>query len=140
MTIKLSQLKIVKLRSKNKRTLVFLFFLTVKKHQTLRNDYILRKNCSSNWDFFFEPCSLPQESSWAAYRAVFITHTVFPRIVVATTILFLGLRCDNYSRETTIQGRKLLFSRHSLGHLLWSTEASEVLELTHNHTLIPLPL
>ena len=66
--------------------------------------------------------------------------TVFPRIVVVTTILFLGLRCDNYSRETTIQGRKLLFFRHSLGHLLWSTEASEVLELTHNHTLIPLLL
>ena len=36
-------------------------------------------------------------------------HTVFPRIVVATTILFLGLRCDNYSRETTVQRRKLLF-------------------------------
>ena len=38
-------------------------------------------------------------------------HTVFPRIVVATTILFWKLRCDKYSRETTIQGRKLLFSR-----------------------------
>ena len=35
---------------------------------------------------------------------------VFPRIVVATTILFWGSWCDNYSRETTIQGRKLLFS------------------------------
>ena len=35
--------------------------------------------------------------------------TVIPRIVVATTILFLGLRCDTYSRETTIQGRKLFF-------------------------------
>ena len=71
---------------------------------------------------------------------IHFSNTVFPRIVVATTILFLGLRCDNYSRETTIQGRKLLFSRQSLSHLLWSTEASEVLELTHNHTLIPLPL
>ena len=34
--------------------------------------------------------------------------TVFPRIVVATTILFWRLWCDNYSRETTIQRRKLL--------------------------------
>ena len=70
-------------------------------------------------------------------KLTMVQPTAFPRIVVATTILFLGLRCDNYSRETTIQGRKLLFSRHSLGQ---STEASEVLELTHNHTLIPLPL
>ena len=37
-------------------------------------------------------------------------YTVFPQIVVATTILFWGSWCDNYSRETTIQGRKLLFS------------------------------
>ena len=36
--------------------------------------------------------------------------TVFPRIIVATTILFLRFRCDNYSRETTIQRRKLLIS------------------------------
>ena len=28
--------------------------------------------------------------------------TVFPRIVVATTILFLRVWCDNYSREETI--------------------------------------
>ena len=37
-------------------------------------------------------------------------NTVFPRIVVATTILFLSFGCDNYSRETTIQRRKLLLS------------------------------
>ena len=36
-----------------------------------------------------------------------IPPTVFPGIVVATTILFWGSWCDNYSRETTIQGRKL---------------------------------
>ena len=36
--------------------------------------------------------------------------TIFPRIVVGTTILFLRLGCDNYSRETTIQRRKLLIS------------------------------
>ena len=38
-----------------------------------------------------------------------IQYTVFPRIVVATTILFWRVGCDNYSRETTIQRRKLLF-------------------------------
>ena len=43
------------------------------------------------------------------YRPNF-PDTVFPRIVVATTILFLWLGCDNYSRETTIQRRKLLIS------------------------------
>ena len=37
--------------------------------------------------------------------------TVFLWIVVETTILFLGFGFDNYSRETTIQGRKLLNSR-----------------------------
>ena len=36
--------------------------------------------------------------------------TVFPRIVSAETILFRKLECGNYSREETIQGRKLLFS------------------------------
>ena len=36
--------------------------------------------------------------------------TVFPRIVSAETILFWKLECGNYSREETIQGRKLLFS------------------------------
>ena len=73
------------------------------------------------------------QTNWnSKFKKLFIfrkcTHsvTVFPRIVVATTNLFLSLRCDNYSRETTIQERKLLFSRHSLGHLLWSTEASEI--------------
>ena len=43
-------------------------------------------------------------------------YTVFPRIVVATTILFLGFDCDNYSKATTIQGRKLLslvFCKHT---------------------------
>ena len=40
----------------------------------------------------------------------FFAYTVFPRIIVATTILFLRFRCDNYSRETTIQRRKLLIS------------------------------
>ena len=33
--------------------------------------------------------------------------TVFPRIVSAETILFWKLKCGNYSREETIQGRKL---------------------------------
>ena len=36
--------------------------------------------------------------------------TVFPRIVSAETILFWNLECGNYSKEETIQGRKLLFS------------------------------
>ena len=36
--------------------------------------------------------------------------TVFPRIVSAETILFWKLECSKYSREETIQGRKLLFS------------------------------
>ena len=40
-----------------------------------------------------------------------LLYTVFLWIVVATTILFLGFGCDNNSRETTIQGRKLLISR-----------------------------
>ena len=33
--------------------------------------------------------------------------TVFPRIVSAETILFWKLKCGKYSREETIQGRKL---------------------------------
>ena len=37
--------------------------------------------------------------------------TVFPRIVSAETILFWKLKCGNYSREETIQGRKLLINR-----------------------------
>ena len=36
------------------------------------------------------------------------SSTVFPHIVAAATILFWNLRCGNYSREETIQGRKLL--------------------------------
>ena len=35
--------------------------------------------------------------------------TVFPRIFSAETILFWKLKCGNYSREETIQRRKLLF-------------------------------
>ena len=38
-----------------------------------------------------------------------LSNTVFPRIVVATTILFWRVGYENYSRETTIQRRKLLF-------------------------------
>ena len=40
-----------------------------------------------------------------------ISNTVFPRIVSAETILFWKLDCDHYSREETIQGRKLLSIR-----------------------------
>ena len=40
-------------------------------------------------------------------------YTVFPRIVSAETILFWKLECGKYSREETIQGRKLLFSYFS---------------------------
>ena len=36
------------------------------------------------------------------------TYTVFLRIVSAETILFWKLDCGKYSREETIQGRKLL--------------------------------
>ena len=43
------------------------------------------------------------------------SHTVFPRIVSAETILFLNLWCDNYSREESIQRRKLLFSYFFVG-------------------------
>ena len=46
----------------------------------------------------------------ATYYTMENLSTVFPQIVVATTILFLRLRCDKYSREETIQRRKLLFS------------------------------
>ena len=35
-------------------------------------------------------------------------NTVFPHIIAAATILFWNLRCGNYSKEETIQGRKLL--------------------------------
>ena len=35
--------------------------------------------------------------------------TVFPRIVSAETIVFWKLKCGNYSKEETIQGRKLFF-------------------------------
>jgi hypothetical protein len=38
-----------------------------------------------------------------------MTNTVFPRIVSAETILFWKLKCGKYSREESIQGRKLLF-------------------------------
>ena len=34
---------------------------------------------------------------------------VFPQIVSAETILFWKLDCGKYSREETIQGRKLFF-------------------------------
>ena len=34
--------------------------------------------------------------------------TVFPHIVAVATILFWKLECGNYSKEETIQGRKLL--------------------------------
>jgi len=37
-------------------------------------------------------------------------YTVFPRIVSAETILFWKLECGKYSREGTIQERKLFFS------------------------------
>ena len=35
--------------------------------------------------------------------------TVFPHIVAAATILFWKFECGNYSREETIQRRKVLF-------------------------------
>ena len=38
-------------------------------------------------------------------------NTVFPRIVSAETILFWKLECGKYSREETIQGRKLFIIR-----------------------------
>ena len=44
-----------------------------------------------------------------------IKDTVFPRIVSAETILFWKLECGNYSREETIQGRKLLIIRRFKG-------------------------
>ena len=42
----------------------------------------------------------------------FLIHilTVFPRIVSAETILFWDLGCDKYSKEESIQRRKLFFS------------------------------
>ena len=36
-------------------------------------------------------------------------HTVFPHIVAAATILFWKFECGNYSREETIQRRKVIF-------------------------------
>ena len=50
------------------------------------------------------------------YRVVWMetgknkSNTVFPHIVAAATILFWKLGCGNYSREETIQRRKLLIS------------------------------
>ena len=38
-----------------------------------------------------------------------VVFTIFPHIVAAATILFWKLKCGKYSREETIQGRKLLF-------------------------------
>ena len=42
--------------------------------------------------------------------SAYIENTVFPHIVAAATILFWELECGNYSREETIQRRKLLIS------------------------------
>ena len=42
-------------------------------------------------------------------RKGLLTYTVFPHIVAAATILFWKFECGNYSREETIQRRKVLF-------------------------------
>ena len=49
---------------------------------------------------------------WGRFFHVFSgkTYTVFPHILAAATILFWNLRCGNYSREETIQRRKLLIN------------------------------
>ena len=44
------------------------------------------------------------------FRQSIAWYTVFPRIVSQQLLFFGGLGCDNYSKETTIQGRKLLIS------------------------------
>ena len=43
------------------------------------------------------------------YVGTSIIHTVFPHIVAAAFILFWKCKWGNYSREETIQRRKLLF-------------------------------
>ena len=56
--------------------------------------------------FYLLICIMNLSPLWAC---IFTLYTVFPRIVSAETILFWKLECGNYSREETIQGRKLLF-------------------------------
>ena len=48
--------------------------------------------------------SCPMASFVFAFK---LKSTVFPHIIAAATILFWNLRCGNYSREETIQRRKL---------------------------------
>ena len=43
-------------------------------------------------------------------HSIFREDTVFPHIVAAATILFWEFECGNYSREETVQRRKLLIS------------------------------
>jgi hypothetical protein len=63
--------------------------------------YLEKKENSAN-DFSCLLFECPTHSS--------LEGTVFPHIVAAATILFWKLRCGNYSREETIQRRKLLIS------------------------------
>ena len=53
--------------------------------------------------------SLKLEKNIMDYYLPLQMNTVFPHIVAAATILFWKLECGNYSREETIQRRKLLF-------------------------------
>ena len=46
-----------------------------------------------------------------------LLYTVFLWIVVATTILFLGFGCDNYSREETIRGNTVSKKAAVLWHV-----------------------
>ena len=67
----------------------------------------------SSLDWFF----MRWHDKKSGFQAILLTgnnkivnmYTVFPRIVSAETILFWKLKCGNYSREETIQGRKLFF-------------------------------
>ena len=58
--------------------------------------------------YFFD-CTIMICESHEKFDFQIQLYTVFPRIVSAETILFWKLDCDHYSREETIQGRKLIF-------------------------------
>ena len=64
----------------------------------------------------FDTHDSPGSIIWKSKFTIGFVNTVFPHIVAAVTILFWKLKWGNYSREETIQGRKLLFSYFLEGH------------------------
>ena len=67
---------------------------------------VLRKELKWSWlDPFLKNVKTNTNKLHTTYHNL---RTVFPHIVAAATILFWKLECGNYSKEETIQGRKLL--------------------------------